>query len=176
MCYGACTLCLVEVCLDIALINVVVIVECIYQWHRQGGEGGEAFPPYGWMSKNYVICVCFHCRGTSSYHTTNTKPYKFPMHCSKCVSFWGTSYSRPPIDPYLTPACYRILAAPFVFSHSVATSSAECNHCSSPSSLVCGQLLTVCNIVWRFLLGHMSVAARPHLFRQDAQWPWLVQK
>jgi len=24
------------------------------------------------------------------------------MHCSKCVSFWGTSYSRPPIDPYLT--------------------------------------------------------------------------
>ena len=31
-----------------------------------------------------------------------TKPYKFPMHCSKCVSFWGTSYSRPPIDPHLT--------------------------------------------------------------------------
>ena len=25
------------------------------------------------------------------------------VHCSKCVSFWGTSYSRPPIDPYLTP-------------------------------------------------------------------------
>ena len=24
------------------------------------------------------------------------------MHCSKCVSFWGTSYSRPPIDPHLT--------------------------------------------------------------------------
>jgi len=24
------------------------------------------------------------------------------MHCSKRVSFWGTSYSRPPIDPYLT--------------------------------------------------------------------------
>ena len=43
----------------------------------------------GWTSKHYVICVCFHCHGTSSYHTTNTKPYKFPMHCSKCVSFWG---------------------------------------------------------------------------------------
>jgi len=25
---------------------------------------------------------------------------------------WGTSYSRPPIDPYLTPPCYKILAAP----------------------------------------------------------------
>ena len=34
--------------------------------------GGEELPPYGWKSKNYVICVCFHCHGTSSYHTTNT--------------------------------------------------------------------------------------------------------
>ena len=41
------------------------------------------------------------------------------MYCSKCVSFWGTSYSRPPIDPYLTSPllftslpCYKILAAP----------------------------------------------------------------
>ena len=64
----------------------------------RGGKG-EASPPCGWTSKNYVICVCFHCHGTSSYHTTNTKPYKFPMHCSKCVSFWGNSYS---IDLYLT--------------------------------------------------------------------------
>jgi len=40
------------------------------QWRRQG-EGGS-FPPYGWTSKNYVICVCFHCHGTSSYTTTNT--------------------------------------------------------------------------------------------------------
>jgi len=29
------------------------------------------------------------------------------MHCSKCVSFWGTSYSRPPIDPYLTSPLLR---------------------------------------------------------------------
>ena len=72
-------------------------------------------PPSGWTSKNYVICVCFHRHGTSSYHTTTTKPYKFPMHCSKCVSFWGTSYSRPPIDPYLTPPPrYKILAAPLL--------------------------------------------------------------
>ena len=27
---------------------------------------------------------------------------------------WGTLYSRPPIDPYLTPPCYKILAAPVV--------------------------------------------------------------
>jgi len=77
---------------------------CYYyaQWRRQGGERGGGSFPYGWTSKNHVICVCFHCHGTSSYHTTNTKPYKFPMHCGKCVSFWETSYSRPPIDPYLT--------------------------------------------------------------------------
>ena len=36
----------------------------LVQWRR--------FPRYGWTSKNYVICVCFHCHGTSSYHTTNT--------------------------------------------------------------------------------------------------------
>jgi len=36
----------------------------IRQWRRQG-EGGK-LPPYGWTSKNYVICVCFHCHGTSS--------------------------------------------------------------------------------------------------------------
>ena len=40
------------------------------QWRRQGGRGEAS--PYGWTSKNYVICVCFHCHGTSSYHTTNT--------------------------------------------------------------------------------------------------------
>jgi len=55
-------------------------------------------------------------------------------------------------------------------------SSAECNHCSPPSrSLVCG-LLTVCDIVRHLPQGHMSVAARPHFFRQDARWPWLVWK
>jgi len=27
------------------------------QWRRQRGERGK-LPPYGWTSKNYVICVC----------------------------------------------------------------------------------------------------------------------
>jgi len=34
------------------------------------GKGESS--PYGWTSKNNVICLCFHCHGTSSYHTTNT--------------------------------------------------------------------------------------------------------
>jgi len=34
---------------------------------------------------------------------------------------WGTSYSRPPIDPYLTSLpCYKILAAPLVVMTSYA--------------------------------------------------------
>ena len=33
-----------------------------------GAARGE-IPPYGLTSKNYVICVCFHCHGTSSYYT-----------------------------------------------------------------------------------------------------------
>ena len=55
------------------MLSVYLCVTCarlLGQWRRQGGRG-EA-PPYGWTSKNYVICVCFHCHGTSSYHTTNT--------------------------------------------------------------------------------------------------------
>jgi len=63
---------------------------------------------------------------------------------------------------------------PYVFSRSVAMLSAECSCCSPPSSLVCGQLLTTCDIVWHLVQGHMSVAVRPHFFWQDAQWPWLV--
>jgi len=29
---------------------------------------------------------------------------------------WGTSYCRPPIDPYLTSPCYKILAAPLAYA------------------------------------------------------------
>ena len=73
------------------------------QWRRQGE--GEASPCW-WTSKNYVICVCFHCHGTSSYHTTNTlqgRRAKSHVDTQKYNRDWGTSYSRPPIDPYLTP-------------------------------------------------------------------------
>jgi len=45
---------------------------------------------------------------------------------------------------------------PYVINHSVAMSPAEWNHCSPPSSLYCGQLLTICDIVWRLPQGHMS--------------------
>jgi len=67
------------------------------------GEGGK-LPPYEWTSKNYVICVCFHCHGTSSYHTTNTlqgRRAKSHVDTQTIQPDWGTSYSRPPIDPYL---------------------------------------------------------------------------
>jgi len=68
------------------------------------GEG-EKLPPYGWTSKNYVICVCFHCLETSSYHTTNTlqgRRAKSHVDTQTIQPGRGTSYSRPHIDPYLT--------------------------------------------------------------------------
>jgi len=68
--------------------------------------GREKLPPYGWTSKNYVICVRFHCHGTSSYHTTNTlQGRRAKSHVDTHQTIQpglGTSYSRPPIDPYLT--------------------------------------------------------------------------
>jgi len=74
------------------------------QWRRHGGRG-ESFPPYGWTSKNYVMCVCafivmelhritrqMHCKAVEQRATLIHRQYRD----------WGTSYSRPAIDPYLT--------------------------------------------------------------------------
>ena len=48
------------------------MVGCLFAaWVSGAARGGEA-SPYGRTSKNYVISssrVCFHCHGTSSYHT-----------------------------------------------------------------------------------------------------------
>ena len=38
---------------------------------------------------------------------------------------WGTSYYRPPIDPYLTPPCYKILTTPLFRKAMVATAPGE---------------------------------------------------
>ena len=80
---------------------VLISVICAPRAHDKSKVGGHV-----------PLCAPWCRRLCSSYHTTNTKPYKFPMHCSKCVSFWGTSYSRPHIYLYLTSPCYKILAAP----------------------------------------------------------------
>ena len=84
--------------------NVRTAVDAVRRYMDSGaGRGRGKLPPYGWTSKNYVICVCFHCHGTSSYHTRQ-------IHCKAVEQRatlihrqynrdWGTSYSRPPIDP-----------------------------------------------------------------------------
>ena len=67
------------------------------------GEGGS-FPPWVDVQKlcnMRVMNVRKDRQAANLLKSYRTKPYKFPMHWSKCVSFWGTSYSRPPIDPYL---------------------------------------------------------------------------
>jgi len=72
------------------------------------GEEGRKLPPYGWTSKNYVICVCFHCHRTSSYHTTNTlqgrraKSHVDTQTIQPGLGDFVSSYSRPRIDPCLT--------------------------------------------------------------------------
>jgi len=69
------------------------------------------------------------------------KPYKFPMHCSKCVSFWRTSYSRPPIHTSLPP-CYKILAAPLTSDiHDLSQRNHILQRCSCCSVLYYIQVL-----------------------------------
>jgi len=79
------------------------------QWRRQGEEG--KLPPYGWTSKIYVICVCFHCHGTScitrQIHCKAVEQRAKLIH-RQYNRDWGTSHSRPPIDPYLTSPRYKI--------------------------------------------------------------------
>ena len=53
------------------------------------------------------------------------------MQCSECVSFWGTSYSRPPIDPYLS---YKILAAPLATIYSVSAAAIGDSNWWAPST------------------------------------------
>ena len=62
---------------------------------------GEASPL--WVDVQKLCNMCVLSLSWNFFVSHRSKPYKFPMHCSKCVSFWGTSYSRPPIDPYITP-------------------------------------------------------------------------
>jgi len=65
------------------------------------------------MMMMMMICVCFHCHGTSSYHTTNT------LQGRRTKSHVDTQTIQPGLGefvlipyPYLTPPCYKILAAP----------------------------------------------------------------
>ena len=73
---------------------------------------GEA-SPYGLTSKKLCnMCVLsLPWNFFVSHDKYQTLQIPYALH-SKCVSFWGTSYSRPPIDPYLTsPLLQKILAA-----------------------------------------------------------------
>jgi len=65
------------------------------------GEEGGKLPPYGWTSKNYVICVCFHCHRTSSYHTTNT------LQGRRAKSHVDTQTIQPGLGDFVLQTPYR---------------------------------------------------------------------
>jgi len=78
-----------------------------FQWRRQRGERGEL--PLLWVDVQklcnmYVMNVRKDRQTANPLKSYRTKPYKFPMHCSKCV--------RPNRPIPHSPPCYKILAAP----------------------------------------------------------------
>jgi len=86
------------------------------------------------------------------YKSPKIEPFGDKYAAGTCISKTGR-----------TVVVVECIYEPYIFSHSVATSLAECNHCSPrPYSLDCGQLLKICDIVWHLPQGHMSVAARRH--------------
>jgi len=82
-------------------------------WRRQGEEG-EASPL--WMD---VQKLCNMCVLSLSWNFIVSHDKYIARPSSRATLIHrqyirdrGTSYSRPPIDPYLTSPCYKILAAP----------------------------------------------------------------
>ena len=127
------------------------------QCRRQRGKG-EASPlwVYGKIGRHLL----------KSYRT---KPYKFPMHCSKCVSFWGASYSRPPTHTslphcYSLPPCYKILAAPLVTTVGPAKrmNQSRCRLSSGPGLSEMPDLIS------------SSQSPRGFLRTTVADWNWAV--
>ena len=109
------------------------------------GEGGS-FPPYGWTSKNCVICVCFHCHGTSSYHTTNT------LQGRRAKSHVDTQTIQPRLGDFVLQTPYRPIPhlPPLLQNPGGATGRciyrSRCNHISRPvcvAAQVLGYLRTL---------------------------------
>ena len=76
--------------------------------------------------------------------------------------------------PLAIVAIIACIYKPRVVNHCTAILSATLSRSRSPSSLVCGQPLMMCNIVCQmhtcqFLQGTTFL-------RQGTKWPWLVQK
>ena len=80
----------------------------------------------------------------------------------------GTSYSRPPIDPYLTPPCYKILAAPLVVTnwHLIALDI---------SSSLCSALMhTSCPATTLVVLVTVSCLNNNIMFGEQLYQPWPI--
>ena len=60
---------------------------------------------------------------------------------------WGTSYSRPPIDPYLTSPCYKILAAPLGVSDIAATVTTRKGKFIKRYSLNSSVVCEICSLI-----------------------------
>ena len=75
------------------------------QWRRQGGVRGGSFPP-PWVDVQKLCNMCvLSLSWNFSYHTTNTlqgRRAKIHVDTQTIQLGLGTSYSRPPINPYLT--------------------------------------------------------------------------
>ena len=64
--------------------------------------------------------------------------------------------------PDVNVVVVKCIYEPYVFTYSV--NQWQCHQLSAPFSLVCGQLLTIFDVIWLLPQGHMSVAARLHFF------------
>ena len=67
--------------------------------------------------------------------------------------------------------CVRKCIVPYDVSHLTAASSAVYRRCRSRSSLVLGQVSTICDIIWMSPQSHISLSVGPHFFDMCCSGP-----
>ena len=82
--------------------NLLLLLLCnSHCTESSGAARGEGGASKGWTSQNYVICVCFHCHGTSSYHTTNA------LQGHRATSHVDTQTIQPGLGDFVLQTPYR---------------------------------------------------------------------
>ena len=134
--------------------------------HWQGiSDVLHCFPFCFWDTASVPFCLCV------------SSPFCLPSTILRDCRFFCLDPQSILLNLYVyTVVVVVCIYEPYVISHSMAMSSAECNPCSSPSMVgSCWQYVTsfgICHKGTCRLLG----CHKAWLHWQNAQWPWLVQK
>ena len=103
-----------------------------WRWHQQGHmqvctslqtDNHASTPPLSFFTGRMPFLPPNQQRQSTEGRSYRTQPYKSPMHCSKCVSFWGGFRT---LDPLLIPHFPLLLTSPLLQNPGGATAPEAC--------------------------------------------------